>query len=393
MRRLIDRLFAPKTRSAGSRRKARSLKPVGEGLEPRLQLSAQALGVVAPPVILANVSATPVTPHVNVTPATDPIAQKYASLGGPNGFLGSPISPEVTAPDGIGRLRDYEHGVIFWSPSTGAHEVHGAILSKYISLGATSSFLGYPTTDESAAAGSGRFNAFQNGRIYWSPSTGAHEVHGAILGEYLSLGGSASFLGFPTSDESPAPSSGRFNTFQGGNIYWTPTTGAHEVHGAILGEYLYLGGPNSFLGFPTSDESPAPNGGRFNTFQGGRIYWTPSTGAHEVHGAILGKYLSLSGPSSFLGYPNTDEQGTSDGVGRFSSFQGGLIYWTPSTGAHEVHGAILGAFLNAGGLRVFGYPVADEGPMTTPPGRISYFQHGYITWVSATGATFVHVYS
>ena len=42
----------------------------------------------------------------------------------------------------------------------------------------------------------------------------------------------------------------------------------------------------------------------------------------------------------FLHYPVTDETGTPDGVGRFNHFEGGSIYWTPGTGAKEVHGAI-----------------------------------------------------
>src|SRR5439155_23783107 len=45
--------------------------------------------------------------------------------------------------------------------------------------------LGYPTSDERAAAdGVGRFNNFQYGAIDWTPQTGAHEVHGAIYAEW-----------------------------------------------------------------------------------------------------------------------------------------------------------------------------------------------------------------
>src|SRR5207302_49498 len=80
--------------------------------------------------------------------------------------------------------------------------------------------------------------------------------------------------------------------------------------------------------------------GRYNHFQGGSIYWTPGTGAHEVHGAIKDKWASMGWERSFLGYPVTDETGTPDGVGRYNHFQGGSIYWTPSIGAYEVHGAI-----------------------------------------------------
>jgi uncharacterized protein with LGFP repeats len=53
----------------------------------------------------------------------------------------------------------------------------------------------------------------------------------------------------------------------------------------------------------------------------------------SVIGAIRDKWLAFGGDSSFLGQPLTDELTTPDGVGRFNHFQGGSIYWTPSTGA------------------------------------------------------------
>ena len=57
--------------------------------------------------------------------------------------------------------------VIFWTPSTGAHAVSGAIMQTYKSEGWHISDLGYPTSDEKDLAGvtNGRFNAFQKGVI------------------------------------------------------------------------------------------------------------------------------------------------------------------------------------------------------------------------------------
>src|SRR5919199_153072 len=76
--------------------------------------------------------------------------------------------------------------------------------------------------------------------------------------------------------------------------------------------------------------------------------------------------------------PLTDETGTPDGVGRFNHFAGGSIYWTPETGAHEVHGAIRDKWANMGWERSeLGYPTSDEHDI--PGGRISQFQRGEIT--------------
>ena len=73
---------------------------------------------------------------------------KYAALGGPAGWLGPATTAELVAPDGIGHYRHYRSGSIYWSPATGAHEVHGLIRDRWASLGWERSFLGYPLTDE-----------------------------------------------------------------------------------------------------------------------------------------------------------------------------------------------------------------------------------------------------
>ena len=102
---------------------------------------------------------------------------KYAALGGPGGWLGTATTEELIAPDGIGHYRHYRNGSIYWSPSSGAHEVHGDIRVNWSSLGWERSFLGYPLTDETTTPdGVGRYNHFQGGSIYWTPGTGALAV-------------------------------------------------------------------------------------------------------------------------------------------------------------------------------------------------------------------------
>jgi hypothetical protein len=111
--------------------------------------------------------------------------------------------------------------------------------------------------------------------------------------------------------------------------------------GAIREKWLELGGENGFLGEPQTNELKTPDGvGRYNHFQGGSIYWTPATGAHEVHGDIRDKWASLGWERSFLGYPVSDEMDFSEG-GRVSIFQNGSIYWWPDTGAIALKGVIV----------------------------------------------------
>jgi uncharacterized protein with LGFP repeats len=131
-------------------------------------------------------------------------------------------SDEMSTPDGRGRTRDFDNGTIYWTPETGAHEIHGAIRVKFAQLG---HWLGYPTTDETGCPdGVGRFNHFEHGSIYWTPDTGAHEVHGAIRDRWAQMGWERGELHYPVTDEHDIPG-GRASGFQRGEIRWTPQGG------------------------------------------------------------------------------------------------------------------------------------------------------------------------
>lgn len=129
----------------------------------------------------------------------------------------------------------------------------------------------------------GYWQRFERGYVYWSPTTDAHAVLGAIFDMWADLGREQGMLGFPTTDELPTPDNrGRFNHFQGGSIYWTPQTGAQEVHGLIRDKWASMGWERSFLGYPVSAEKPYDHG-RISEFEHGRIIWTPAGGIEVKH--------------------------------------------------------------------------------------------------------------
>ncbi len=92
--------------------------------------------------------------------------------------------------------------------------VTGPIRDKYDRLGCGP---GLPRSRQVAVAG-GRRQDFRDGVIYFSSSTGAHELHGAVLDHYQKKGGPAGSLGFPTSDVENQQNGNRRARFEHGVI-------------------------------------------------------------------------------------------------------------------------------------------------------------------------------
>ncbi|MDP9406583.1 MAG: CAP domain-containing protein [Actinomycetota bacterium] len=105
---------------------------------------------------------------------------------------------------------------------------------------------------------------------------------GAIRDRYLAMGGARSVLGAPLTAELPTPGRvGRYTVFQGGSIYWTPRTGAHEVYGAIRNRWAGERWEAGRLGYPTRGEYDVA-GGRATDFERGRIVWERATGRTTI---------------------------------------------------------------------------------------------------------------
>lgn len=212
-----------------------------------------------------------------------------------------------------------------------------------------------------------------------------------ITAKYNSLGGSGGFLGSSTTQVRIAPDGiGYYQHYQNGSIYWSPQNGAHEVHGQIGEKWANLGRERSPLGYPLTDEQITSYGiGRYNRFQNGAIYWSPQTGAQAVYGLIYAKWIALGGVKSFLGFPTTDEIGSpnpTDGGARFNNFQSGAIYWKSDTGAYEVRAEIYNEWKRQGGeWGRLGFPVSDELPDPSGAKRFTKFQGGTLYRDSGPG--------
>lgn len=210
------------------------------------------------------------------------------------------------------------------------HHIIGSIRQRYDAMNCKP---GLPTGGEFTwkdldGTVRGKAQNFTGGRLFFDASSSrVYWTNLTMTQHYDYRRTKGQDLGLPTAD-SIGVTGGKMTTFENGNIYWSSATGPHEVHGAILTKYISTGGYKKW-GFPTTDQLAAP-GGASSRFQKARIYWSSAGGAHPVYGAILQQYLTLGGGNSKLGLPTSDEYGIT--VGRRQDFKNGYITWNSSTG-------------------------------------------------------------
>lgn len=239
-----------------------------------------------------------------------------------------------------------------------------------------------------------RRQVFENGRIYWSPATGAQIITGAIEDRFLAAGEEQN-LGLPLAGElTGLRDGGASQRFDKATIFFSPATGAHFARGEILKRYAAMGWETGAFGYPTTDEACGiRDGGCYQRFQheNGHIYWTGPTGAHSIQGQILARYGAMGYENSAIGYPTSDEICGLVGGGCHNRFQreNGHLYWSPATGAWGVQGAIYAHYANNGWeWGRLGYPTGGE-QCRNLPGQMECnqnFQRGKVIWNSRTGA-------
>jgi uncharacterized protein with LGFP repeats len=367
-----------------------------------------ALGLVA---VVALVNAALSAPTAAASPETDAydaITAAWEAAGGDDSPVGAPDGDVY--PAGAGFAQDFARGKMFFTPETGARALYGAVLDKYESLGgAANSDLGFPNTDEVAGVVNPdsryvNLSAPDNPVIFYTPDHGAYVVRGPINAAWDKLGSSTSTVGVPVGDESY---DGDVITqkFSNGEISWNGRTKAFTTVPPELAEQLAdvqvqvdpaaainqawrtAGGASGPLGAKQGEQYQVGTDGVGQNFAGGRIYYSPGTGANAIEGDIAAKYESLGGPTgSDLGFPIANEADGSIPGSRFATFSGDdkpVIFFTPDNGAFVVRGAMMAAWDKLGGASgKLGAPVGDQ----TVEGDVvsQKFTGGKIFWNKAT---------
>ena len=106
-------------------------------------------------------------------------------------------------------------------------------------------------------------------------------------------------------------------------------------------------GANGWIGAATSGVQASTKGGVFQSFEHGVGYWSPATGAQFVGEPVLSAWGAYGYQTGSMGYPRS---GGVVGVGgsRHQIFEGGIAYWRPGGRVGFIHGSILNAWAAAG---------------------------------------------
>ena len=239
-----------------------------------------------------------------------PVYRSWVGRGGAQ-VLGSVTAGERPTPFGV-RTR-FTGGQSLWSTSSGVFAMSSAVTTLYEASSGESSW-GAPLRDERSISGGRRADYAAGVSAVWSDQLGrAHSVHGAIRAYWDVAGGPTSSLGMPTAQMWQPTAGAWVQTFQAGEVHYSPRTGARSVRGDFVTKLWQVGGP-ARVGYPTAEQA-AVAGGQWQPFQTGALWAHPQHGTRATLGAIHTEYMRLGGARSALGFPTGDER-----VGR-----GGMI--------------------------------------------------------------------
>ncbi|NJC22899.1 GH25 family lysozyme M1 (1,4-beta-N-acetylmuramidase) [Arthrobacter pigmenti] len=268
---------------------------------------------------------------------------------------------------------------------SGASGSSGAIHQAWLRSGGANGPLGTArsSSDICGLHGGGCYRSYAGGNIYWTAATGAH----AVTGAYWKAWGEAGWqmkIGYPTAGvRCGLHNGGCYQSFTGGNVYYHPSGGAHAVTGAYWKAWGEAGWQMK-IGYPTAGvRCGLHNGGCYQSFTGGNVYYHPSGGAHAVTGAYWKAWDEAGWQMGTLGYPADRVRCGLHGGGCYQEFTGGHIYNTSATGANAVTQPYREAWrLSGWQMGRLGYPLQ---PAVASQGyRNVEFEGGWLRW-TATG--------
>lgn len=300
------------------------------------------------------------------------INESYNNHGGSGGKLGFPLSAEDRAepwtPSADGETRKTEGRYQrFEGPSDYSDETC-ALLNNGLKCGAT---------------------------VYWSNRLGARVTSGPIGELYELNNGTSGWLGFPVEDEvevrSKAGNHALRQRFQGGVIYYRDTTaipvpypiaGCHDWDSRMDDTRLPEGQREE-----VDAASSSGTKGYRQRFERRVTVYESKHGVYIVGWGNRSCYDKLGGPGSWLGFPTSEEdpawQSAEGSHATIQKFEGGAIFYKDEYnryGSIPIPNTVLESIAEHGLRERMGFPVPQDyslGPRAAD--RIYFFEHGIVT--------------
>lgn len=156
--------------------------------------------------------------------------------------------------------------------------------------------------------------------------------------------------------------------FGGATVYLNPKTQvAYAQWGATGKKYKEMGGPSSWLGYPTYEEKKLSKGD-YARYEGGRIHYIPEYGAVAVKSDVLSAWAKRDYERG-MGFPLSDEESLTDVAGTKQEFEAGTVYRKGKDNkVYAVNGPIWERYKELGGpAGLLGFPVRNVTDLGTGP--------------------------
>ena len=264
----------------------------------------------------------------STVPQDHPGAVALRGALGANGWIGAATSGVQASAKG-GVFQRFERGVGYWSPATGAQFVGEPVLSAWGAYGYQTGSMGYPRSGGVVGVGGSRHQIFEGGIAYWRPGGRVSFIHGSILNAWAAADWERSWLGLPTSNETASTKGGVFQRFERGVAYWSPATGAQFVGEPVLSAWGAYGYQTGSMGYPRSGGVVGVGGSRHQIFEGGIAYWRPGGRVSFIHGSILNAWAASGWEHSKVGLPTGRAVRQADGT-MTQTFEKGSISVAPN---------------------------------------------------------------
>ncbi len=217
--------------------------------------------------------------------------------------LGRPISKTNC---NIGRdnacVKAFDNGILLYDPKIGILESYGEVRKRHLEVGSIDGVMGFPISAVNCNIGheGACVQAFENGVIIYSPTTGAWESYGEIKKRYTNNGSVDGIFGFPI--EGIVDNGILYQRFEKGSIikdgsgkYWVSNSEIVKRYAKtvdVLGDAM--ANINCNIGH---------DGACVQAFENGVIIYSPTTGAWESYGEVRKRHLEAGSIDGEYGFP------------------------------------------------------------------------------------------